>query len=159
MIEAFAAGGPRVGEAIRGLSREDLLAPPAPGAPGKWTIQEIVLHLLDSDLVASERMKRIIAMDRPALIPYDENAFVERLAYDRQDAAAAAEMFALNRALTASILRSLPDEAFAREGIHSENGPMTLARFVDLYVWHVDHHLKFLREKRARLGKALAQGV
>ena len=33
--------------------------------PGKWSVQQLVMHMLDSDLVAGERMKRIIAEPRP----------------------------------------------------------------------------------------------
>jgi hypothetical protein len=45
--------------------------------PGTWSIQQIVLHMMDSDLIASDRMKRVIAEDRPTLIGYNETAFSE----------------------------------------------------------------------------------
>ena len=41
------------------------------------------MHLLDSDLVASDRMKRVIAEPNPTLLAYDENLWVKNLSYDQ----------------------------------------------------------------------------
>src|SRR4051794_19041586 len=37
-----------------------------------------------------------------------------------------------------------------RTGQHSERGPLTLQNLVETFVNHVDHHLKFVQEKRER---------
>jgi len=152
-VERFAAGGTALAGAIKGLSREDLLAFPVPGT---WSIQQIVVHTLDSDLVASHRMKRIIAEERPLLIAYDETAFARSLHYEAEDLTVACELFRLNRVQMAGILRRLPDSAFERVAIHNQNGKMTLGGVVEGYVAHLEHHLRFMREKRALLGKPLA---
>jgi uncharacterized damage-inducible protein DinB len=123
--------------------------------PGTWSLREIVVHLMDSDLVASDRMKRIIAMENPTLLAFDENEFVRKLGYNELDATLAASIFAQNRELTTAILRRLSDAAFARQGTHNERGPMTLAAIVGLFVNHLNHHLEFFRQKRAILGKPL----
>ena len=72
LIEQYEAGAGVPALAIRGLSVEDLDAHPVPGT---WSLREIVVHLMDSDLVGSERMKRVIAMEEPSLLGYDESAF------------------------------------------------------------------------------------
>jgi hypothetical protein len=64
-------------------------------------------------------------------------------------------VFEKNRLLTAEILRRLPKAAFARKGHHNEHGDMTLADLLKTYVGHLEHHLKFIREKRKLLGKPL----
>ncbi|MBX9623108.1 MAG: DinB family protein [Gemmataceae bacterium] len=150
LIEQYAAGGAVPAELIRGLSAAHLDAHPE---PGRWSIREVVVHLMDSDLVGADRMKRVIAEDRPSLPAYDQDAFAARLGYGHVDAAAAAELFALNRRLMAAVLRRLPDDAFRRAGVHSENGPMTLEQLVGVYVGHVEHHARFARRKRELLGK------
>ena len=152
LIERYAAGADVPASAIEGLSREDLLAHPVPGT---WSIQQIILHLMDSDLIGSDRMKRVIAEDRPKLIGYDESAFAARLGYEHIDAAKAAEVFRLNRELTAAMLRRLDDATFERLGDHSERGAESLAELVKIYAEHLDHHMKFLRRKREMLGKAI----
>jgi hypothetical protein len=156
LIEQYEAGAGVPALAIRGLSSEDLDAHPVPGT---WSIREIVVHLMDSDLVGSERMKRVIAMEEPSLLGYDETAFARTLGYGSTDVDLASEVFAINRRMTARILRGLPDEAFDRVGHHSERGRETLADLVEGYVGHLEHHMVFLRRKREMLGKPLAEAL
>ena len=149
-IDRYANGAEQLAHAISGLSSADLDALPVPGT---WSIRQIVLHMMDSDLIASDRMKRIIAMDNPSILAYDESAFARSLHYDQLDASLACDVFSKNRQLTSELLRRLPEGAFARQGIHSEKGPVTLRSMVETYVGHLEHHLKFIREKRTLLGK------
>jgi len=153
LIERYAAGAAKLGQSIAGLSRAELTAFPVPGT---WSIQQIVLHVMDSDLIAADRMKRVAAEEKPpTLIGYDESAFARRLFYHELDPQLACEIFEKNRLLTAEILRRLPDEAFQRRGHHNEYGDTTLAALLATYVEHLDHHLKFIYEKRKLLGKPL----
>ena len=150
LIDQYAAGATLPANAIRGLTAADLDAFPIPGT---WSIRQIIAHLMDSDLIASERMKRVIAMDNPTILAYDETAFSKHLNYESMDVNLACQVFELNRRLTANLLRSLPDKAFARPGQHSESGPLTLAKLVKTYREHLDYHLGFVARKRALLGK------
>lgn len=152
-IERYRLGADLPRNAILGLGREDLLAFPIPGT---WSIQQLVLHLMDSDLVGSDRMKRVIAEDEPTLLAYDETRFAERLFYEKMDAEAACGIFAENRRMTACVLELLAPADFERVGMHTERGRETLLDLVVGYADHLDHHLQFLREKRARLGRPLA---
>ncbi len=150
LIEQYAAGAVQPAEAIAGLTREQLNAFPVPGT---WSIQQIVVHLMDSDLIGADRMKRVAAEDRPpTLIGYDESAFASKLFCDQLDPQMACDVFAKNRLLTAEILRRLPATAFERTGHHNEHGVMTLAELLANYVEHLNHHLKFILQKRQLLG-------
>jgi uncharacterized damage-inducible protein DinB len=151
-IERYAAGAPVPGQWIKGLTLDELRAHPVPGT---WSIHTLAHHVLDSDLIASHRMKRIIAEDTPLLISYDETAFSKSLGYEKMDVQLACELFRLNRELTAQILRQLPEAAFARCGVHNQSGKVSLAQILDTYIQHLTHHETFLREKRTRLGKPL----
>lgn len=152
-IEQYAADAELPRRAIAGLTREELNANPVPGT---WSIQQIVIHLMDSDLIAGDRMKRIIAEERPTLLGYNETLYGERLFPDQLDPELACDVFAKNRLLTAEILRRLPDESFERIGCHNEIGIKPLSYFVENYVKHVHHHMKFVEQKRKLLGKPLA---
>lgn len=138
--------------AIEWLSAEDLNAHPVPGT---WSIQRLIVHLLESDLVSTHRMRRIAAERTPLLIAYDETAMAETLGYEHEDLRLITDLFEKNRRWTAAWLRRMPDETFERRGVHNQSGLVTLARVVQSYVDHVDHHMRFLREKRERLGKPL----
>ncbi len=151
-IELFEKGGATPARWIAGLSRDELLAHPVPNT---WCIQELVVHVLDSDLAASHRFRRIAAEETPLLIAYDETAFSKHLAYDRMDLPEVCELFRLHRAFTARWLRTLPAAAFERCGVHNQRGKVTLAAFIQIYIDHLTHHEKFLMEKRRALGKPL----
>ena len=152
IIEDYIAAASRPLAGIAGLTAADLDAQPVPGT---WSIRQIVVHLMDSDLVASDRMKRVAALDEPALLAYDESAFASALGYEQTDAEIAARIFELNRKLTGDLLRRLADAAVARIGHHNEAGPMSLEKLVRTYVGHLEHHMGFLRKKRELLGKPL----
>ena len=153
LIDRYEADGELPAQAIAGLTRDELLARPIPGT---WSVQEVVMHLMDSDLVGSDRMKRVIAEPGSTLLAYDENKWVKHLGYDDSDVKAACDVFRLNRKMTAAILRRLPDEVFRQSGTHTERGVETLEVLVKDYIEHARHHMKFVREKRARLGKPMA---
>ncbi len=149
LVARFLAGATQPAAALQGLSAEQLRAFPVPGT---WSIQQIAIHLMDSDLIGTDRMKRVIAEDRPLLIGYNETRFIERLFPHELDAGEACEVFRRNRLLTGEILRRLKPADFQRAGIHSEDGLVTLEHMVEKYVGHLEHHLKFIARKRELLG-------
>jgi uncharacterized damage-inducible protein DinB len=152
LIDRYAAGGAVLAYAASGLTPEHTHARPGPGA---WSIAELVAHLVDSDLVGCERMKRVIAEDEPPLLNYDETAWIARLRSHEMPALEAVNLFAANRHWMARVLRGCAEADFARAGQHSQRGRMTLAELLAGYVTHLDHHLLFLYGKRANLGTAL----
>jgi hypothetical protein len=152
LIDRYAAGGPVLGYAAAGLTPEQEHARPG---PGDWSIAELVGHLVDSDLVASDRMKRVIAEANPILLAFDETAWIKRLGTQEMPVEEGVNLFVANRRWITRILRRCTDGDFARAGQHSECGRMTLAELLTTYVNHLDHHLRFLYGKRANLGAAL----
>ena len=147
-IEAYATGGTELVKAYWGLSAQHLHAKPADGS---WTLHQIAIHMMDSDLIGSDRLKRIACMDNPLLCGYDETAFSKLPGSEQLNAFVACEMFQKNRAMTATILRALPDSAFLRTGIHTESGKATLEQMLDKYIEHLRHHLVFIAKKRRQL--------
>ena len=156
LIEQYEAGGEKLALAIRGLTREDLLfVPPADAAVGKWSIQQVAVHLADAELVMADRMKRVIAEDNPQLLAFDENKWTQRLHYDAQSAEDAVQLVHLARRQLALVLRKLAPADFERSGTHSERGRQTLAELLNMAVDHLEHHLKFVRAKREFMGKEM----
>jgi DinB superfamily len=153
LIERYVQGADVLGQSIRGLTASERSALPVPGT---WSIQQIVMHMMDSDLIAADRMKRVIAEDRPTLIGYNETLFAKNLPYDELDAETACDIFAKNRRLMGEILRRQPDATFQRTGMHNETGEVTLEYLVRTYAGHLDHHMAFLTKKRELLGRPWA---
>ena len=152
LIEQYEKGGDDLRMAVRGLEPGDLTAFPVPGT---WSIQQIVMHLMDSDLILADRMKRVIAEENPTLIGFDESRFVKNLMYHEQSVEDAVTIFELNRRNFAKVLKKLPDEAFNRIGMHNERGPMKLSDLLTGAVNHLKHHLNFIVDKREKLGKMM----
>jgi uncharacterized damage-inducible protein DinB len=149
MIEAYLAGPVALRKAVAGMSREQQQARPV---PGKWSTLEVVCHLADFDPIMADRMKRIIAEDKPQLIGADETRFAAALAYHDRDAEDELTIIERTRSQMARILRTLPVEALQRVGIHNERGPRTLEQILTGTTTHLTHHLSFIVEKRKALG-------
>ena len=136
--------------ATSNLKREDLLATPGPGL---WSLTEVILHIVDCDLVFSDRIKRVIAEENPTLMAFDENKWKENLAYKPENVSASVRLFSANREYIAQILNSISEQDLQRTGIHSQAGTLTLQQLIEKANWHFDHHVKFLYGKRANIGK------
>lgn len=151
-IDQFEQGGPSLRSAVAGLTEAELKTRIGPGT---WSIHEIVIHLLDSDELAIDRMKRIVIEDNPTQLYADETAYIEKLFPHEQSLDDALTMFEIGRRQFARVLRKLPASAFDRFGTHNQKGRVTLGQMVQTYVDHVQDHMKFLLDKRERLGKPL----
>jgi uncharacterized damage-inducible protein DinB len=149
MIDAYLAGPAALRAAVRGMTREQLVARPV---AGKWSTLEVVCHLADFDPILADRMKRVIAEDRPQLLGADEKRFAAALAYHQRDVEEELALIEQTRAQMARILRTLPDEALARVGVHNERGELTLERLLTIATNHLPHHVRFIAEKRQALG-------
>jgi uncharacterized damage-inducible protein DinB len=112
LIESYAAGAQTLRQAVRGLSREQLLARPV---AGKWSTLEVVCHLADFDPIIADRMKRIIAEDRPQLLGASQEKFAAALAYHHRDLEEELTIVEMTRRQMARILQSLPAEALQRD--------------------------------------------
>src|SRR5436853_1564356 len=102
MIDAYLAGPAALRAAVRGMSRGQRLARPV---AGKWSTLEVVCHLADFDPILADRMKRIIAEDRPQLLGADENRFAAALAYHQRDLNEELDIIDRTRRQMARILR------------------------------------------------------
>ena len=149
LIQRYADGGPLLVYATAGIPEEHLRKRIS---PGEWSLAEVICHIVDSDLTAADRMKRVIAEKDPLLVNCEEDLWVKSLDYPNTPVEENVALFAANRKLTARVLKSLPEAAFARQGNHSVRGPVTLAGLLLEYVVHLDHHLRFIYGKRTNLG-------
>lgn len=157
-IQDFETNGQKLAKAIEGLSRKELLwVPPPTITVGKWSIQQVVFHLMDDELIWTARMKTVIAEDNPKIEIYDEAKLATKTFVEEQDAAVAAQILDLNRRQFSKVLNNLPPAAFQRTGEHSSIGI-----FIEqAVVWtneHLDHHIRYIGMKREIIGKPIAVG-
>lgn len=152
LIERYASGGPILAFSLGGLSPEHEKARPG---PGDWSLAELAAHLVDTDLVFADRIKRVLAEDDPVLVAFDENAWIAGLEGHDFPVDDAVSLFTANRRWIHRILARCSEAEFARAGRHTERGRMTLAELIVYVTNHLDHHLRFVYAKRANLGVAI----
>jgi len=149
LINSYLTGIEILRRAVQGMSREQILARPV---PGKWSTLEVVCHLADFEPIFADRMKRVIAEERPTLLGADENRFAAALAYQQRDVDEEVAIIEQTRRQVARILRTLPPEALSRVGLHNERGPRTLEQLLTGAINHIPHHVQFVHDKRRALG-------
>ena len=149
LLDDYSAGPQLVKGAVQGLTPEQLHARPI---AGKWSIHEVVCHLADAEILYVDRMKRVIAEDKPTLLGMDPDVHVPALARREREVAEELLVIELLRSQMSRILRTLRPDEFQRVGMHSEAGPLTLQALLARIVEHVPHHVGFIRQKREALG-------
>ena len=149
LIDNYLGGIATLRQAVAGMSGQQLLARPV---AGKWSTLECVCHLTDFEPIYADRMKRVIAEERPPLIGADQNRFAAVLAYHERDLEEELAVVEHTRRQMARILRTLQPAALARIGVHNETGLRTLEQLLNGAINHINHHVRFIKEKRHSLG-------
>ena len=145
LLERFRRGPELLAAAMTGAAGSELDYKPG---EGKWSIRQIIAHVSDSELVGADRFRRIIAEDNPSLIGYDQDAWAEKLDYNRRKPSQSLEMFRRVRAENYELLKELPPECFERTGRHSERGTITLGDLLRTYAQHAEKHAQQIRGVR-----------
>ncbi len=107
-----------------------------PESAGKWSVADVIHHLCDSEIVLSNRMRRILAESMPTLAGYDQNLWADKLRYSTRPVGSALALFAASRTVNLEIIDGLSDEELAREGQHSERGNESVSLMIQLYAGH-----------------------
>jgi uncharacterized damage-inducible protein DinB len=151
LIAAYERGIDELRAAVAGLTPDQLRSRPI---AGKWSSLEVVCHLADCEQFFADRMKRTLGMDRPLLVGADGFRYPEPLAYQQHDLEEELALVAITRRQMARTLRLAPPEAWQRTAVHTETGLVTLRQLLLHAINHVQHHLKFVAEKRATLSQS-----
>lgn len=126
------------------LARADASTRSARPEPSHWSINEIVAHLADSEVVAAYRIRMILALDGTPIQAFDQNRWAAAFDYAACDADESLELFTANRRATLKLLRRVPAEALDHHGMHAERGVETVHHLVRLYAGHDRNHLSQL---------------
>lgn len=114
-------------------------------APDRWTIHEIIIHITDSEANSYVRCRRFLAEPGSGVLGYDEGKWAQELDYHAQSSSDALELFKWLRHKSYTLIKDLPDEAWAYTVNHSESGLMTLDTWLDIYARHISDHIQQMR--------------
>ena len=131
-------GPAKVARAIQGLRSPQLRKRPA---PGKWSIAEILGHLVDTEVVYGYRYR--LALSQPGVpIPgYDQATWALALRHRERNPARLMEQITTLRKINLDLIESMPRRTWERYGMHSERGKETVRRTAELIAGHDLNHL------------------
>lgn len=143
-------------QAVAGLTPEQLRAPEK---GGKWSIQQVLAHMADSEIVWSWRLRMVLAQDRPPLAGYDQDTWAERLGYSETDPAQSLRGFAALRQGNIGLLRRATPAELRRCGVHEQRGEETVEHMIRLYAGHDIVHTRQLERVKTVVTSSLRQGA
>ena len=115
-------------------------------AEGKWSIAEVLGHIIDAERVFTYRAMTFARGDATPLPSFDENAWAVASNAARRPMQSLLAEYQAVREATIQLFRSFGDEEFARSGIASKN-PVSVRALAYIVVGHERHHLRILRER------------
>jgi uncharacterized damage-inducible protein DinB len=127
---------------IAGVPEERLRRPEA---PGRWSTGQVLAHMVDSELVWSVRLRRVLGEERPTLGGYDQDAWARRLLYEHADPRESLRQFEQVRWINLTLLDRVPDSDLDRVGVHAERGEESVHHMMRLYAGHDLVHLAQVR--------------
>ena len=115
-------------------------------APGKWTLKELLQHVIDAERIFSYRILRIARKDKTPLASFDEDSYAANSLANERSFASIKEEFLAVRKATDFLLSSLSEEQLSHQGIASEL-PVTANAIAFITYGHMLHHKEVLEEK------------
>ena len=128
---------------LEGISEEQSLKS---YAPGKWMIRELLNHVNDGERVFLYRAFWFARGFQDALPSFEQDVAVQAANANQTSWAELVEEFRTVRLSTISFFKHLPDEAWSRSGIASDN-PVTVRAIAYIIAGHVAHHTQVLKER------------
>jgi DinB family protein len=147
-----AATAKKLERIIKGVPTAKLRKRPA---PDKWSVNEILAHLADSEIVLGFRMRLILDAPGAPIVAVDQDSWVTSGHYEKRDPRKSVEQFRVVREANLALLKSLTPQQWKHYGMHSERGQETIEHIVRLYAGHDVNHLqqieRILSEKPKQL--------
>jgi hypothetical protein len=146
LLERYRRGAELLAVATTGAAGPELDFHPG---EGKWSVRQIVCHLVDTEAVAVMRFRQFVAEDNPAFGIFDQNAWADKLGYEKRKISQALEVFRMLRMWNFELLKDQPPEVFERGAIHPKRGPVTMLQFLRIFAEHAENHARQIQVVRA----------
>jgi hypothetical protein len=115
-------------------------------APEKWSVRQVVSHLIDAERVFAYRALRIARGDRTPLAGFDENVYAAAAGADRRTLRALVDELEIVRRGSLALFRDLDPESWLRRGTANQQ-EVSVRALAYIIAGHSRHHLQVLRER------------
>jgi hypothetical protein len=115
-------------------------------AEGKWSVKEVIGHLVDAERILGYRALAIARGDTQPLPGFDEQDYVRHANFDEWRLGDLSEAYALARRATIVFFRNLPEDAWTRRGV-ANGHDVTVRGLAWTIAGHELHHMKVLKER------------
>jgi len=134
-----AATADKLGQLIQGVATSELRRRPT---PEKWSVNEILAHLTDSEIVIGYRLRLILGSPGTSVVATDGDSWAVSGHYDERAPQKSVELFRVLREANLLLLKSLKPEQWKHHGMHSERGEESIEHMVRIYAGHDINHLQ-----------------
>lgn len=115
-------------------------------APNKWTIKEMLEHIIDTERIFAYRLMRFYRGDSTSLPSFDQDTFVKNGVADKRTLQSLTKEFYTLREANLLMLESLDESKLDFRGMMSGN-PITPRALLYIMAGHEAHHIKILKER------------
>lgn len=115
--------------------------------PDRWTIKEVIGHLIDSCANNHQRFIRAQFTTELAFPRYEQNQWVNAQHYDQVEWADLLELWRRYNLHLAHVISHISPAALNTRSVVGDYPPMTLQILVEDYVVHLKHHLSKIDER------------
>ena len=115
-------------------------------AEGKWSVKEMVQHLIDGERIFCYRALCFARKDNTPLPGFDENEYADASEADRRSGAGLIEELMTVQKSSAQLFASFSEEALEQSGL-ANNKSVYVRAIGYILVGHTRHHLNVLKER------------
>lgn len=115
-------------------------------ADGKWTIRQVLCHMLDAERIFSYRALRFARNDQTPLSGFDENAYAAYLNAEGRNLTQIGDEMQHLRTSTIDMFAGFSEEMMNRKGTANKN-ELTVVALGIIIAGHETHHCKIIRER------------
>jgi uncharacterized damage-inducible protein DinB len=115
-------------------------------AEGKWTIKDILQHIIDTERIFAYRALRIARNDKTALPGFDENSYADEANGSSRSIQSLLTELAIVRQATIALFKSFSADDLIRSGTASDK-PISVRAIGFIIIGHQNHHQKVFEER------------
>ena len=120
-------------------------------ASGKWSMKELIGHMIDSERIFAYRALRFARNDRTPLPGFEQDDYIRNASFDNTSLADLAAEFESVRRSTLYLFKHLDGEAWTRRGLANDSEASVRA-LAYIIAGHELHHREILRTRYVAAG-------